>query len=216
MFKISGWLGVATVLTGALVLGGCDDMKEKNAALMTENQELHKELASTREALEAAEKERAANVATIADGAKPAPSDMPAGKPRAGSNTPADFGGIEGVEASSTAGGVLLRLPGDVLFASGQATLKGDAQKSLAKIAAVIKGKYGNKPIRIEGFSDSDPIRHSKWKDNLELSSARAQSVQRYLASQGVTNKIVAVGLGSEHPRATKAQSRRVEIVVTK
>jgi chemotaxis protein MotB len=103
---------------------------------------------------------------------------------------------------------------GDVLFDSGQTSLKPAAKKELDKIAAKIKSNHAGATVRVEGYTDSDPIRKSKWGTNEALSQARAESVASYLRSKGIGN-ISSIGMGSAKPKATKAASRRVEIVVS-
>ena len=127
--------------------------------------------------------------------------------------------GIEGIETSydATKGEMTVNVPGDVLFDAGQATLKDSAKATLNKIAGAIKRDHPGKMIRVEGHSDTDPINKTKgkWRDNLELSNARATEVTRYLMSQGIPAKQIApTGFGDTRPKATKAASRRVEIVV--
>ncbi len=130
-----------------------------------------------------------------------------------------DQPGIEGIETSydAAAGTLTVNLPGDVLFASGQDTLKDSAKATLDKIISAVKSDYAGKRIRVEGHSDNDPIVKTKDKyiDNLDLSLNRAAAVTRYLESKGVTPaQITTSGFGPARPKGNKAQSRRVEIVV--
>lgn len=215
--KAMGWLSIAAVAAGSLMLGGCDNgLKEKNTALTQENTELHQQLDQTRKELESTQE----NLAKV-QAEKAAPAAAPeASKPAA--NGPAAIGkagGDEnlgaGVSIENNARTTRVRVAGDVLFGSGSATLKTSARRTLAKVASLLKTKYGSRAVRVEGYTDSDPIRHSRWKSNEELSQARADAVKTFLASQGV-HHVEAVGMGSAHPRATKAQSRRVEIVVSR
>ncbi|HEX2971117.1 MAG TPA: OmpA family protein [Tepidisphaeraceae bacterium] len=114
-------------------------------------------------------------------------------------------------------GELTVQLPGDVLFAPGSADLKSTAKATLDKIAAAIKKEYADKKVRVEGHTDTDPIRASgkQWTDNLDLSLNRAAAVTRYLEAQGINKKLVGtVGYGEHHPKASKAASRRVEIIV--
>ena len=88
---------------------------------------------------------------------------------------------------------------------------------TLDKVVAAVKKDYPGKKIRIQGHTDKDPIVRStdKWIDNMDLSQNRAGAVARYLMLKGVDMKsIVTVGFGDTQPKSTKAQSRRVEIVV--
>ena len=107
------------------------------------------------------------------------------------------------------------------MFDSGKAALKGSTNKELDHIYSVLKAKYPGRHIEVAGHTDSDPIKKSSWKDNLELSSQRAMAVARYLMQKGVAeNKISATGYGEGRPIASnstaagKQKNRRVEIVV--
>jgi chemotaxis protein MotB len=131
---------------------------------------------------------------------------------------PADngLGGLD-TTVDVRAGTTTVNFVGDALFDSGQAILKQTAKKSLDQVAAALKKQYAGKPVKIQGHTDSDPIRKSKWKDNQELSQARASAVRDYLVSKGVDATVVtAEGFGSTKPKdpADKAKNRRVEIVV--
>jgi flagellar motor protein MotB len=139
----------------------------------------------------------------------------------AGANT--GFEAISGVESFSSASTITVRMQGDVLFASGKATLNTTSRAALNRIATVLTTKYPGKTITVEGHSDSDPIRKSKWRDNYQLSEARAQAVLDYLATRGVSRASMQVrGYGPDQPvvqgntAAAKARNRRVEIVVVK
>ena len=78
-----------------------------------------------------------------------------------------------------------------------------------------------DQPIGIEGHTDNQPIAKSGWKDNWELSLARARSVLTTLVAHGVApNRIAATGYGEYRPISSndtakgRAKNRRVEIVV--
>lgn len=113
----------------------------------------------------------------------------------------------------NTGGSERFTVSGDVLFDSGQATLKAGAKKELDKVASTIKNKHAGASVRVEGYTDSDPVKKSKWGSNEALSEARAESVAKYLKSKGISN-VTSTGMGSSNPKSTKALSRRVEIVV--
>ncbi len=209
-----GGLILAVVLASQL---GCQEklMRERDA-LWTQNQELQEALSHQQQALEACETDRdrlgsqidrlqAQGYQQAAAVATPPPPVM----------ADTAFSEIEGVETEQTAEAITVRVPGDVLFSPGRVDLKGSAQKTLDKIANVIKTDYASKTVRVEGYTDTDPIRKSKWADNLELSLQRAATVHRYLQKLGVDpSQMEAVGLGQWSPRQSKAKSRRVEIVV--
>jgi chemotaxis protein MotB len=125
------------------------------------------------------------------------------------------FEAIQGVEVEQMQGMIKVKVPGDVLFAPGKTSLRSASKRTLDQIADVISAQYQGNTIGVEGHTDTDPIRKSKWTDNLELSLQRAAAVNRYLQSKGVSPKnMYAAGWGETHPQATKAKSRRVEIVV--
>lgn len=131
---------------------------------------------------------------------------------------PADPG-LEGIEASydKKAGTLTVNVPGDVLFASGQAEVKSSAEATLNKIIAAVKKDYAGKQVLVDGFTDSDPITKTKdkWEDNLDLSAGRARAVAKYLTSNGLpASQVAPRAMGATAPKASKAKSRRVEIVV--
>lgn len=218
---MSGQFGRLLLLgLAGLLLGGCNkNLKEQNEALYAENQELRSELTNARDALDLCETERAQMANTIdsleaqLDEAQSAPASGRSG-----------FEGIEGIEVEQgRRGEVTVRVPGDVLFASGKVNLRNSSKRTLQQIAGVLQSDYPNGSIRVEGYTDSDPIRKSDWKDNLELSLQRAAAVERYLSSQGVgSERIYSAGFGEANPRASnsnpegKAKNRRVEIVVVR
>ena len=125
------------------------------------------------------------------------------------------FEGISGVGVSSRAGEIVGEVAGDVLFDSGKVTLKNSSKQRLNDVARVIQQRYPNNLIRIAGHTDSDPIRKSSWKTNERLSAERALAVQEYLATRGVDkNRTYAAAFGPAQPKGSKAQSRRVEIII--
>jgi chemotaxis protein MotB len=117
--------------------------------------------------------------------------------------------------------GLVLTFVSEVLFDSGKATLRPEATHTLEKVAEVIRQKVSDRDIGIEGHTDNEPIKHSGWKSNWELSTARATSVLHFLEARGVDPKrMVASGYGEYRPIASNAtaegrqKNRRVEIVI--
>ncbi|MEX2670800.1 MAG: OmpA family protein [Phycisphaeraceae bacterium] len=192
----------AALVTVAMVGVGCQDhLKTERDALYAENQELRDELSNTRMALEGAESDRARLVEQVAEAQENAANS--------------GFSDIDGVSVEAGAGYIAVRVPGDILFDAGKVAVRSGAESTLNQIADVLQSEYDGRSVRVEGYTDTDPIRQSKWTDNLELSAHRAMSVQRHLAKRGIpTDRMYSAGFGEAKPRGTKAESRRVEIVV--
>lgn len=118
--------------------------------------------------------------------------------------------------------GLVITVVGDLLFDSGKAKIRSEAYPLLDKVSAVLKDNMAQFNIGIEGHTDNVPIKHSGWKSNWELSSARALSVLHYLATdQGISpERLSAIGYGEYRPvdsnetRDGRKQNRRVEIVI--
>jgi chemotaxis protein MotB len=132
----------------------------------------------------------------------------------------AGFGNLP-VSIDPLAGTITVTLEDSLLFASGKATLKSSTIRQLDDVVSVIKSRYPGKVVDVIGHTDADPIRRSKWQDNLQLSCERAMSVTRYMDKHGLSQKqIRSIGRGSADPKdsnstaAGKAKNRRVEIVV--
>jgi chemotaxis protein MotB len=117
--------------------------------------------------------------------------------------------------------GLVITFVAEVLFDSGKAELKKDSLPLLAKVAAILKTEVPENNIGIEGHTDNQPIAHSNWKSNWELSAHRALSVLHYLETQGINSeRLSASGYGAYRPVASndtkegKQLNRRVEIVI--
>ena len=203
----------ATVFASLAGAGCANRMHDENMALHQQNRELQSQLdarraqgASDEEMVEAAPTQPA-----------PPPPAQPTTQQAPVTRTPAPIDGPGTVTTQDVAAGTMtVRVPGDVVFDAGKATVREQAKGTLDKVAAALKRDYSGKQIRVEGHTDSDPIRFSKWKNNQELSTARADAVKKYLVSKGVDANMVSVqGFGSDRPKSNdKAANRRVEIVV--
>ena len=129
-----------------------------------------------------------------------------------------------GVSVKIKGGHISVVLPSSVLFNSGQTKLKKAATSSLTKVCNVLKKDFPNETIRIEGHTDSDPIKRTKqaYKSNWELSAVRATTVLHYLIDNCHLDpkKLYLSGFGKYQPVASnkdksgKKKNRRVEIVV--
>lgn len=118
--------------------------------------------------------------------------------------------------------GLVITMANDILFDSGKAKLKSNSHSTLKKIASVINETVPDRDVGIEGHTDNVPIKHSGWKSNWELSSARAASVLHYLIDEcGIApQRLSAIGYGEFRPidtndtKAGRAKNRRVEIII--
>lgn len=126
--------------------------------------------------------------------------------------------GVEkNVEVEVQDDGVLFRLNSEFAFNTAGATLQKEPRSILDKLVSFFK-KFPYK-IRVEGHTDSVPIKSAKFPSNWELSAARAVSVARYFQGMGLPpDRIAATGLGEFHPVGDnvtsegRAKNRRVEI----
>ncbi len=208
----------SVIVLAAMLLSGCNNsMREEVDLLTQENEDLRSQLADRNQALDAAtstarEREmEARRLARELDEARRQREERPAATP--GGRT--GFEGIAGVTGSVAAGEVTASVESDVLFASGSADLRQGARQSLNQVAQVLNSNYAGRPIRVVGHTDSDPIRRSGFKSNYHLGFERGYAVREYLISRGVSaERIHLASFGPHRPRGTKAQSRRVEIVV--
>ena len=124
------------------------------------------------------------------------------------------------VALSVTQRGLVISLKEAGFFDSGSAKLKQDAITTLRGIAAGLQ-QYSNR-FRVEGHTDSQPIRSSQFRSNWELSTARATNVIHFLVDSASFSPetLSAVGYGEYQPLVAndtadhRAQNRRVDIVV--
>jgi outer membrane protein OmpA-like peptidoglycan-associated protein len=120
------------------------------------------------------------------------------------------------LQTRDTARGLIVNMS-DVLFDTGQYTLKPGAREKLAKISGIILTHPGLR-IEVEGHTDS--VGGDEY--NLRLSENRANAVRSYLLEQGIGGGAVsAKGFGKTMPVADnttptgRQMNRRVELVVS-
>lgn len=96
-----------------------------------------------------------------------------------------------------------------------------NAVKAIVGVGELIRSDYPNSRVRIEGHTDSDPIKVSDWPSNEALSEARAESVKTLFVKAGVAPGLVdTVGHGARIPlepgntKRAKDVNRRVEIYI--
>jgi outer membrane protein OmpA-like peptidoglycan-associated protein len=121
----------------------------------------------------------------------------------------------KGVDVDSDSRGLAIRL-GDVLFDFDSSNLKSESRKKLDTIADVLKKRYPDREIIVEGHTDN--IGEPQYNDR--LSESRARTVAEYLKSKAITDKLSYRGFGSGRPLADNAtkggrqKNRRVEIII--
>lgn len=123
---------------------------------------------------------------------------------------------LENVKQQQTERGTIYTLGGDALFATNKAELKAGARASFDRLASTLN-ETPDRKIIVEGHTDST----GSEDYNQQLSQERAESVKRYLTSQGVeAGRITAVGKGESFPVANndtaagRQQNRRVEVII--
>jgi chemotaxis protein MotB len=117
----------------------------------------------------------------------------------------------------------------EVLFPSGGPDLNPAGQEEMSKLATALIELTKEIPaeidwvLRVDGHTDNVPLTGTgRYRDNWELSSARATSVVKFLISKGVpANRLVAAGFGEFQPIAegdtpeARSQNRRIELKLT-
>lgn len=116
---------------------------------------------------------------------------------------------------------VEIDLNSSLLFSSGDAVPSEEAFAIVEKIAKIL-APYEN-PVHVEGYTDNVPINTGPYPSNWELSTARAASIVRMLAAEGVSaGRMAAVGYGEFQPVSAnetaegRARNRRVVLVVSR
>ena len=202
-------------LSAAVLAGGCQNrLHDENQALYDENRKLRDQFE-----LGTADDGRAADLESQLTAAEAENRRL---REEAAAVPAVDFimPEVEGAETSfdQVSGELTMSVAGDVLFGSGRSDLKDSAKQTLDNVAQVLQDEYANRPVRVEGHTDADPVTKTKkvYTDNFGLASARALAVTRYLQDQGVDpSRLSSSAYGEYQPRgADKAQNRRVEIVV--
>jgi chemotaxis protein MotB len=116
----------------------------------------------------------------------------------------------------------------EVLFDSGAAELKPEGREQMGKLAKTLIDISSKIPtdlpwvLRVDGHTDKLPISTAQFPSNWELSAARAISVVKFLASQGVpVERLAATGFGEYQPLDNREdqtafrRNRRIELKLT-
>jgi chemotaxis protein MotB len=130
-----------------------------------------------------------------------------------------DFAG-HGVEVYEKNGRVYVDMQDNLMYKTGSSKLGDEGKKALESLSNALN-QYPNLQIIVVGYTDSVSFKKSSDKDNLSLSTERANGVVRELRSLGVDpNRLVAAGQGRFNPIADnsteegRAKNRRTEIIL--
>jgi len=115
---------------------------------------------------------------------------------------------------------MVVELSENILFDSGKADLKGEGKSALEEVATVLATISGRE-FQVTGHTDNIPIKSPRFPSNWELSTARAVTVTRFLADNGVpADRVSAAGYADTQAVASndtpegRQQNRRIEIVL--
>ena len=126
---------------------------------------------------------------------------------------------------------MVIRLPGDVLFASGSDKLKDQGATVLGQVADVIRNdaQLSKRYFQVAGHTDNKPLQGGPFQDNWGLSLMRARRVLIWLIAPKEAEgggggldarRLHAAGYGETDPVADnkddagRASNRRVELVL--
>ncbi|MCO5146589.1 MAG: peptidoglycan -binding protein [Aquamicrobium sp.] len=117
----------------------------------------------------------------------------------------------------------------EVLFPSGSEIINDAGREEMKKLAGAILELQREIPpeinwvLRVDGHTDTIPLSGTgRYRDNWELSSARATAVVKYLIENGVSpERLVAAGFGEFQPldpadtAEARNRNRRIELKLT-
>ena len=119
-------------------------------------------------------------------------------------------------------GKVYVSMSDKLLFRSGSAGVENKGKEAIVALAGVLE-KNPDIDILVEGHTDNVPIKTAVFKDNWDLSAARATAIVRLLsdAHQIAPTRLTAAGRGEYQPKADnstaegRASNRRTEIILS-
>lgn len=119
-------------------------------------------------------------------------------------------------------GKVYVSMSDKLLFKSASAAIETKGLEAI-KVLADVLNKNNDIDILIEGHTDNLPIRTAQYRDNWDLSVARATSIVRILVDEYKIDakRLTASGKGEFSPRANnstpegRASNRRTEIILS-
>ena len=116
--------------------------------------------------------------------------------------------------------GLVISLKEGAFFEPGDDTIHKERYGSIAKLASVLKPLPN--PVRLEGHTDSVPIRNSRFRSNWELSAARSISVLQLLRDRfavpesrmAIIGYADTVAMDTNATDAGRARNRRVDLTI--
>jgi len=115
---------------------------------------------------------------------------------------------------------LVLRLSDNLFFETGSDTLTKASKDVVSRLAKELKTRKVD--IRVEGHTDNRPIHTARFRNNWDLSTARATTIVATFAGEGFQpDRLSSAGYAEFHPIAPndsedgRKQNRRVDIVVT-
>jgi chemotaxis protein MotB len=124
------------------------------------------------------------------------------------------------VQISLEPRGLVISLKEGAFFEPGDDTVHKERYGSIAKLASVLKPLPN--PVRLEGHTDSTPIRNSRFRSNWELSAARSISVLQLLRDRfevpesrmAIVGYADTVAMDTNTTDAGRARNRRVDLTI--
>jgi outer membrane protein OmpA-like peptidoglycan-associated protein len=120
-----------------------------------------------------------------------------------------------GIDVDTEKRGIVLRM-GEVLFDFDSYALRPDVQGKLDRVVDIIREKYPDREIIVEGHTDTT----GRPENNMNLSNRRARAVAEYLKPGVGHDKFSYRGFGPDRPISDKStregrqKNRRVEIII--
>jgi chemotaxis protein MotB len=122
------------------------------------------------------------------------------------------------LKVSARRGNLVVELPAEVLFRSASAELSEQGELSVLEVGFILK-QFPERRFLVVGHTDSLPLKNAAFRDNWELSTARALTVTHVLVKAGVKpGGLLAAGAGEHDPVRSNARAddrrrnRRIEI----
>lgn len=207
---------IILLIVAASMLSGCAMMDKARRA-----DDLQAQVNNLQYKLKQMEKDKANEVAAVVEEKEQQLSDLEKAKLELEESLKKEIGDYQ-AKLQMTERGLVITFVSEIFFDSGKAEIRADGKPALAKVAQVLNKEVVDSNVAIEGHTDNDPIKHSTWQSNWELSSGRALAVVHYLIDDCKVNpkRLSANGYGQYHPVApndtlqNKQKNRRVEIVI--